>query len=46
MLLTLVKSELTGFFPRIDTIFPTATFKRYLKGQGLRFRAEKLGFRV
>ena len=25
-------SELTGFFPRIDRIFPTATSNRYLKG--------------
>ena len=24
--------ELTGFFPRIDRIFPSATSKRYLKG--------------
>ena len=27
-----VERELTGFFPRIDRIFPTATSKRYLKG--------------
>ena len=25
-------SELTGFFPRIGRIFPSATSKRYLKG--------------
>ena len=31
-----VAGELTGFSPRIDRIFPTATSKLYLKGLGLR----------
>ena len=35
--------ELTGFFPRIDRIFPSSTSKRYSKGKGLGFRAENLG---
>ena len=35
--------ELTGFFPRIDLIFPSSTSKRYLRGSGLGFRAEILG---
>ena len=42
--------ELTGFFQRIDRIFPSSTSKRYLRGWGLGFRAEilgvDLGFRV
>ena len=45
-----VLGELTGFFPQIDRIFPTATSKRYLKGKGLGSNAEiygvGLGFRV
>ena len=28
----LVEGELTGFFPRIDRIFPSSTSKRYSKG--------------
>ena len=39
----LVWGELTGFSPRIDRIFPSSTSKRYLKSQGLGFRAEILG---
>ena len=35
--------ELTGFSPRIDWIFSTATLKRYLMGLGLGFGAETLG---
>ena len=35
--------ELTGFFPRIDRIFPSSASKRYSKGWGLGFRAENLG---
>ena len=37
------RCELTGFFPRIDRIFPSSTSKRYSKGKGLGFRAENLG---
>ena len=36
-------SELTGFPPRINRIFSTATLRRYFKGKGSEFRAEFLG---
>ena len=38
--------ELTGFSPRIDRIFSTATSQQYLKGKGLGFRVEILRVRL
>ena len=41
-----VGGALTGIFPLIDWIFPTATLKQYLKGQGLELRAKILGLEL